>query len=326
MTPMAHSDDNHLTGIPTLDIQSFINGDDAAKRAFASQLGEAYETIGFAAIHGHGIPDDLIAQLYEESEAFFALPAEVKRQYARPETNNQRGFVSMGVEHAKDSDAADLKEFWQVGQPHPPASHDPAHFPSNNNVSERPEFQATAVRTFEALEELGQVMLRAIALHLGVKEDYFEPWVSGGNSILRAIHYPPITGEPNTAVRAGQHEDINLITLLVGASASGLEVLRNDNTWIPITALPEHIVVNVGDMLQRLTNHRLKSTTHRVVNPPRSEWSKPRFSMPFFCHPQPDMRLDAMQHLVPEGEEPVESPISAGEYLDQRLREIGLAK
>lgn len=323
---MAHSDDNHLTGIPTLDIQSFINGDDAAKRAFASQLGAAYETIGFAAIHGHGIPDELIAQLYEESEAFFALPAEVKRQYARPETNNQRGFVSMGVEHAKDSDAADLKEFWQVGQPHPPASHDPAHFPSNNNVSERPEFQATAVRTFEALEDLGQVVLRAIALHLGVKEDYFEPWVCGGNSILRAIHYPPITGEPNTAVRAGQHEDINLITLLVGASASGLEVLRNDNTWIPITALPEHIVVNVGDMLQRLTNHRLKSTTHRVVNPPRSEWSKPRFSMPFFCHPQPDMRLDAMQHLVPEGEEPVESPISAGEYLDQRLREIGLAK
>ena len=323
---MAQSDSSLLAGIPTLDIRAFINGSETEKAAFAAALGEAYETIGFAAIHGHGISDELIARLYSESEAFFALPAETKRQYARPDTNNQRGFVSMGIEHAKDSEAADLKEFWQVGQPHPPANHDPLHFPSNDDVNERPAFQQTAVATFEALEALGQTVLRAIALHLGVDEFYFDDWVRGGNSILRAIHYPPITTEPNSAVRAGQHEDINLITLLVGASASGLEVLRNDNTWIPITALPEHIVVNVGDMLQRLTNHRLKSTTHRVVNPPRSEWGKPRFSMPFFCHPQPDMRLDAMAHLVEAGAQPVDPPISAGEYLEQRLREIGLAK
>ena len=323
---MAHSENNLLTGIPTLDIQAFIHGDEADKRAFAAELGQAYETIGFAAIHGHGIPDELIERLYAESEMFFALPSSTKQKYARPEANNQRGFVSMGIEHAKDSEAADLKEFWQVGQPTPPAAHDPAHFPTNMDVSECPQFQQTAVETFKALEDLGQTMLRAIALHLGVAEDYFEAWVSGGNSILRAIHYPPITREPASAVRAGQHEDINLITLLVGASASGLEVLRNDNTWIPITALPEHIVVNVGDMLQRLTNHRLKSTTHRVINPPRSEWDKPRFSMPFFCHPQPEMRLDAMPHLIAPGEAPVEPPISAGAYLDQRLREIGLAK
>lgn len=323
---MANSETNFLTGIPTLDIRAFIHGDAVAKRTFAAELGQAYETIGFAAIHGHGIPDELIEQLYTESEAFFALPFSTKKRYARPEANNQRGFVSMGIEHAKDSEAADLKEFWQVGQPTPPASHDPAHFPPNLDVAECPQFQQTAVETFEALEDLGQTMLRAIALHLGVAEDYFEAWVSGGNSILRAIHYPPITKEPESAVRAGQHEDINLITLLVGASASGLEVLRNDQTWIPITALPEHIVVNVGDMLQRLTNHRLKSTTHRVVNPPRSEWNKPRFSMPFFCHPQPEMRLDAMPHLVAPGESPIEPPISAGEYLEQRLREIGLAK
>ena len=323
---MAHSDPNLLAGIPTLDIRAFINGNEQEKAAFAASLGEAYETIGFAAIHGHGIPDELIARLYSESESFFGLPAETKRRYARPEANNQRGFVSMGIEHAKDSEAADLKEFWQVGQPHPPAGHDPLHFPSNDMVSECPAFQQTAVETYEALETLGQTILRAIAIHLGVDEYYFNDWVEGGNSILRAIHYPPITSEPDSAVRAGQHEDINLITLLVGASASGLEVLRNDNTWIPITALPEHIVVNVGDMLQRLTNHRLKSTTHRVVNPPRSEWGKPRFSMPFFCHPKPDMRLDAMPHLVEEGAAPVDPPISAGEYLEQRLREIGLAK
>ena len=169
-------------------------------------------------------------------------------------------------------------------------------------------------------------MLRAIALHLEMDQTYFDSWVTGGSSILRAIHYPPITHEPSSSVRAGQHEDINLITLLVGASASGLEVLRHDGEWIPVTALPEHIVVNVGDMLQRLTNHRLKSTTHRVVNPPRSQWGSPRFSMPFFCHPRPEMRLDALAHLVPEGEQPKEGPISAGEYLHQRLLEIGLAK
>jgi isopenicillin N synthase-like dioxygenase len=193
-------------------------------------------------------------------------------------------------------------------------------------VDELPDFGPTAKAAFESLENLGLVMLRAIALHLELPEGYFDEWVPGGSSILRAIHYPPILEEPSSAVRAGQHEDINLITLLVGASASGLEVLRHDGEWIPVTALPEHIVVNVGDMLQRLTNHRLKSTTHRVVNPPREQWGSPRFSMPFFCHPQPSMRLDALEHCVPAGEEPIEGPISAGEYLHQRLLEIGLAK
>jgi len=231
----------------------------------------------------------------------------------------------MGVEHAKGSDAADLKEFWQVGQPDPPINGDPVHFPTNNAVEELPIFQDTAVGAFRALEKLGQTVLKAIAIHLEVDENYFQDWVSGGNSILRAIHYPPITSEPSSAVRAGQHEDINLITLLVGASTAGLEVLRHDQTWTPVTALPEHIVVNVGDMLQRLTNHRLKSTTHRVVNPPKSEWKNPRFSMPFFCHPRPDMKLDAMPHLIGAGESPKEGPIRAGEYLEQRLKEIGLA-
>jgi isopenicillin N synthase-like dioxygenase len=323
---MDHRQVSLVAGIPTLDIRTFTQGTDAEKSAFVKDLGNAYESIGFAAIHGHGIPDDLISKLYAESASFFALPYEVKSQYARPEANNQRGFVSMGVEHAKGSQAADLKEFWQVGQPTPPERYEPSHFPTNETVSERPEFQATAVQAFEALEDLGRSILQAIALHLEIEESYFDEWVRGGNSILRAIHYPAIQQEPESAVRAGQHEDINLITLLVGASAAGLEVLRHDNQWIPITALPEHIVVNVGDMLQRLTNHRLKSTTHRVVNPPRSEWGKPRFSMPFFCHPQPAMRLDALPHLVPEGTEPVDAPISAGEYLNERLKEIGLAK
>lgn len=314
-----------LAGIPTLDIRRFISGSDEERTQFVEQLGYAYETIGFVAISGHEVPAILIQNLYNQSRAFFELETETKKKYARPETNNQRGFVSMGVEHAKGSDTADLKEFWQVGQPDPPKDAEPDHFPSNNNVQELPIFQDTAVEAFRALEKLGQTVLEAIAVHLDLDEDYFKEWVSGGNSILRAIHYPPITREPSSAVRAGQHEDINLITLLVGASTSGLEVLRHDKTWVPVTALPEHIVVNVGDMLQRLTNHRLKSTTHRVVNPPKSAWGNPRFSMPFFCHPRPTMRLDAMPHLVNSGESPKDGPISAGEYLDQRLREIGLA-
>jgi isopenicillin N synthase-like dioxygenase len=322
---MENQEMSFVAGIPTLDIKAFTDGTQDERTQFVRDLGNAYESIGFVAIHGHGIEDVLIEGLYAQSQAFFSLSTEQKRAYARPETNNQRGFVSMGIEHAKDSEAADLKEFWQVGQPNPPAGADMVHFPPNEHVAETPLLKKTSEDAFKALENLGQVMLRAIAIHLGVDESYFQTWVGGGNSILRAIHYPPITREPDSAVRAGQHEDINLITLLVGASASGLEVLRHDDTWIPVTALPEHIVVNVGDMLQRLTNHRLKSTTHRVVNPPKSDWGQPRFSMPFFCHPQPEMRLDAMEHLVPDGESAIEEPISAGDYLEQRLREIGLA-
>jgi isopenicillin N synthase-like dioxygenase len=314
-----------VAGIPTLDIKAFTEGTNEQRNQFVRDLGNAYETIGFVAIQGHGIPDVLIENLYAQSQAFFSLKPEQKKVYARPETNNQRGFVSMGIEHAKDSESADLKEFWQVGQPSPPKQADMNHFPPNSEVVETPSLKKTSEEAFESLESLGQLMLRAIALHLKVDEFYFEKWVAGGNSILRAIHYPPITKKPDSAVRAGQHEDINLITLLVGASAAGLEVLKHDNTWIPVTALPEHIVVNVGDMLQRLTNHRLKSTTHRVVNPPQSEWGKPRYSMPFFCHPQPEMRLDAMAHLIPEGETAKEDPINAGDYLAQRLQEIGLA-
>ncbi len=321
-----HSDISMIAGIPTLNVGDFLSGDAAARDRFIAQLGAAYEGIGFAAIHGHGIPDKLIDILYSQSKAFFGLPTETKQKYMRPEANNQRGYVAFGTEHAKDSAAADLKEFWQVGQPNPPADSNPAEFAPNSEVAELPEFGPIAQEAFEALEELGLVMLRAIALHLELPEGYFDAWVPGGTSILRAIHYPPITQEPESSVRSGQHEDINLITLLVGASAAGLQVLRHDGEWIPVTALPEHIVVNVGDMLQRLTNHRLKSTTHRVVNPPREEWASPRFSMPFFCHPRPEMRLDALPHCVPAGEAPKEGPITAGEYLHQRLLEIGLAK
>lgn len=320
-----NSTDLHFeAGIPALNLRNFTSGDAQARKQFVAQLGAAYEGIGFAAISGHGIEDELISELYKQAESFFQLPMTNKSNYARPESRHQRGYVRMGVEHAKDSAEADLKEFWQVGQPTPPRGASAEEFPENVQVEELPQFSETAIQAYQALENLGQTMLQAIALHLQLDLNHFEDWVAGGTSILRAIHYPPIQSEPNTAVRSGQHEDINLITLLVGASAAGLQVLDHDGNWVDVTALPEHIVVNVGDMLQRLTNHKLKSTTHRVVNPPRDMWGTSRYSMPFFCHPRPEMPLDAIASCVEPGKEPLESPITAGEYLTQRLIEIGL--
>ena len=319
---VAHLD--FVAGIPTLDLSDFTHGNAEQRLAFVRDLGAAYREIGFAAISGHGVSPSLIDSMYEEAEQFFALPSEIKMSHEHPEHNRQRGFVSFGTEHAKDSKAADLKEFWQVGQTNIPQGSDPADYPPNADVAECPELSPKSNELFQALEGVGREMLKAIALHLNLEENYFEQYVPGGNSILRLIHYPPITQEPSSSVRAGQHEDINLITLLVGASAAGLEVMDKDGEWTGVTALPEHLVVNVGDMLQRLTNQQLKSTTHRVVNPPREMWGQPRFSMPFFCHPVPSMSLAALPACIAEGESPKEPPTTAGEYLEERLREIGL--
>ena len=319
---LAHLD--FVAGIPSLDVSHFTQGTEVQRTQFVHDLGTAYREVGFVAIGGHGIPQDVIDELYNEAETFFALPADVKAKHEHPEHNRQRGFVSFGTEHAKDSDAADLKEFWQVGQCDVPEGADMTHYPPNAVVAERPLLSVKSEALYRNLEAVGRDVLKAIALHLELDEDYFEAYVPGGNSILRLIHYPPILQEPQSSVRAGQHEDINLITLLVGASASGLEVMDTAGNWTPVTALPNQLVVNVGDMLQRLTNQELKSTTHRVVNPPRELWGKPRFSMPFFCHPVPYMNLGALEQCVPAGEDPKESPITAGAYLAERLREIGL--
>lgn len=321
---VAHLD--FVAGIPTLDLSHFTQGTSAQREAFVRDLGAAYRSVGFAAISGHGVDPSVIEGMYAEAEAFFALPTETKLRHEHPEHNRQRGYVSFGTEHAKDSNAADLKEFWQVGQTHIPEGADMDNYPPNAVVAERPALATQADALYKSLEDVGRQMLRAIALHLDLDEAYFEQFVPGGNSILRLIHYPPITSEPNSSVRAGQHEDINLITLLVGASADGLEVMDKGGAWTAVKALPEHLVVNVGDMLQRLTNHELKSTTHRVVNPPRELWGQPRFSMPFFCHPVPGMSLSALPQCVDEGSAPVDPPITAGEYLSERLREIGLSQ
>jgi isopenicillin N synthase-like dioxygenase len=193
-------------------------------------------------------------------------------------------------------------------------------------VTEVISFTPTFFKAYRSFEDSGSQLLRAISLYLGLDENYFDQYVHNGNSILRAIHYPPITSEPRSAIRAEQHEDINLITLLIGASADGLEILSKQNEWVPVTSLPEQIVVNVGDMLQRLTNNKLRSTTHRVVNPPREKWGTSRFSIPFFLHPKSSMSLACLPGCIDTGHPKQYPDATAGEYLDERLREIGLKK
>lgn len=313
-------------GIPVVDLADFLSGDLQRKQSFVQQLGKAYEDVGFVAVKNHGIPDDLIGDLYKYVQQFFSLPSDSKKQYEVPGLAGQRGYTSFGKEHAKGSDAPDLKEFFQYGQK--VDDNDPVQkeYPENVQVNAIAAFNPTFQKAYRAFEKSGKALLQAIALYLGLDENYFDEQIHNGNSILRAIHYPPITSEPKSAIRAEQHEDINLITLLVGASADGLQILTRQNEWVGVTSLPEQIVVNVGDMLQRLTNNKLKSTTHRVVNPPREKWHTSRFSIPFFLHPKSQMSLACLESCIDQQHPKAYPDATAGEYLDERLREIGLKK
>ena len=312
--------------IPVVDLQQFTAGTPAQRAAFVAQLGGAFHEIGFVGVTNHGIPKELIDGFYTASKAFFALPTAIKKKYEVPDLAGQRGYTSFGKEHAKQSQVADLKEFYQIGQE--VADNDPVKekYPDNVHVAEIPEFVTLGIQLYRAFEQAGAELLRAIAIHLDIGENYFDEKIHNGNSILRAIHYPPITVEPASAIRAESHEDINLITLLVGASAGGLQLLNMEGQWLPIVPEDDEIVINVGDMLQRLTNNYLKSTTHRVVNPPREEWHLPRLSIPFFLHPRSEMDLSCLEDCITEDRPLAYAPITAGEYLDERLREIGLKK
>lgn len=312
--------------IPSIDLHHFTQGTPEQRATFVKALGEAYENVGFVAVKNHGLGDALSADLYAQVKAFFTLPQEVKDQYEIAGLAGQRGYTGFGKEHAKGRSTGDLKEFFQFGQTVTDGDPVKSEYPDNVQVKELADFNPKALEAYRTLETAGRHMLRAIALFLEIGENYFDDKIHNGNSILRAIHYGPITHEPKDAVRAAEHEDINLITLLMGASADGLQILNKNNEWVAVTALPEQVVVNVGDMLQRLTNNRLKSTTHRVVNPPREQWGSSRYSIPFFLHPRSAMRLDCLPQCV-TAENPLHyGPISAGEYLDERLREIGLKK
>lgn len=313
--------------IPRLDLLQYTQGDAAARKQFSNDIGRAFNETGFVTIANHGLSDELIDRLYETVQAFFALPAEVKGQYEFPELAGQRGYTFPGRETAKGAKAPDLKEFWQRGQTIRDEEYSKADFPDNPEVAELPEFDRITGEVYRKLEDTGRELLKAIAVYLGLEEDYFDAHVFNGNSILRAIHYFPIENPEALApdaVRAGAHEDINLITLLIGASADGLEVLTKDGEWFPIRAKGKDLVVNVGDMLQRLTNNKLKSTTHRVVNPPVELMKNSRFSVPFFLHPKPEMSLASLDSCISVEYPKAYEDYTAGQYLDERLREIGL--
>ena len=315
-----------MQNIPSVDLSDFTSGNPETKKAFVQKLGQAYEEIGFVAVKNHGLSDEKSATLYKQVQAFFNLPEDVKKKYEIEGLAGQRGYTSFGKEHAKGRNTGDLKEFWHFGQY--VEDNDPIakEYPDNVEVMELAEFNRIGKEVYQTLETAGRNMLRAIALYLELDENYFDDKIHNGNSILRPIHYPPITDEPKDAVRAAEHEDINLITLLMGASAEGLQVLNKKKEWVDVTALPEQIVVNVGDMLQRHTNNKLRSTTHRVINPPKEKWGQSRFSIPFFLHPRSEMRLDCLEECIDESNPKQYDDISAGEYLNERLAEIGLKK
>lgn len=315
--------------IPSLDIQNFTHGEFQDKIRFVEELGKAFHNIGFVAVVNHGLTKAFTEELYKAVKSFFDLPDSVKQKYDIPGLAGQRGYVGKGKEHAKGKKTGDLKEFFHIGQE--TNENDPLTniYPPNVWPEEVPELKTFGLQTFEVLEQTGMTLLRAIALYLDLPEDYFDKRAEKGNSILRPIHYFPIAdpeGIPEDAVRAAAHGDINLITLLMGASAEGLQILSKDGRWVSVTALPDQLIVNVGDMLARLTNDRLKSTVHRVVNPPRELMKYPRYSVPFFMHPRADMDLACLENCVSETHPKLYEDITAGEFLLERLREIGLVK
>ncbi|MDP5120541.1 MAG: isopenicillin N synthase family oxygenase [Spirosomaceae bacterium] len=313
-----------LDEIPSLDLADFTSGSPELKNKFVQNLGAAFTNIGFVAIKNHGLTEELRTDLYETVKQFFYQEDELKKKYELENVSGQRGYIGKGKETAKGHSRPDLKEFYHVGQPEPREDMFDNIFPE-----ELPDFQKLTLETYQIFEQTGKTLLRAIALFLNLDEDYFEEKVFKGDSILRALHYFPIENPdalPPDAVRAAAHGDINLITLLMGASAEGLEVLRMDGKWIAVTALPDQIIINVGDMLDRLTNHHLKSTIHRVVNPSREKMKFSRFSIPFFMHPRPEMDLTCLDSCVSAENPKVYVDMTAGEFLDERLRELGLKK
>ncbi|MGH8050627.1 MAG: isopenicillin N synthase family dioxygenase [Methylococcales bacterium] len=310
-----------MSKIPSLDIRRF----DTDKDAFVAELGAAYREWGFCGISGHGLSADELAKSYGVFKQFFALSNDEKLKYHLKGTGGARGYTPFGIETAKDSKYPDLKEFFHIGRELPPGSRYADVMAPNVWPEEVVNFKEYGYGLYQALDELGTRVLQALALHINLPQHFFADKTNNGNSILRPIHYPPITAPDIPNVRAGAHEDINFITLLVGASAAGLEVLSHKGEWVPFTAEADTIVVNIGDMLQRLTNHVYPSTTHRVVNPPGEAARNPRYSVPFFLHPNPDFLIETLPSCISaENPNRYPTPITSHEYLMERLREIKL--
>ena len=315
-----------MQNIPSVDLRDFLSDNPVRKQKFVNEIGKAYEEIGFVALKGHFLGDELVEKLYQQVRDFFNLPLEIKKNYEIPGIGGQRGYVSFGKETAKGKATADLKEFWHFGQyvENNPKLAD--EYPNNVEVNELPEFNKTGKETYKMLEKTGVYVLRALALYLGLEEFYFDKFVKNGNSILRPIHYPAITEEPKDAVRAAAHGDINLITLLMGAQGKGLQVQNHNGEWIDAIAAEDELVINVGDMLSRHTNNKLKSTIHQVINPPRELWGTARYSIPFFMHPISEMPLNCLENCISAQNPKQFEDITAGDFLTERLIELGLIK
>lgn len=305
--------------LPVVDLRAYRSGDAAAKREVLTTLLRSLEEWGFLVLDGHGLDGASIAKTFAQASALFALPAAAKTSCHVPESLGNRGYVGFGGEKALGAKVSDLKEFWHVGQEHVPATREAAYLP-NVWPDEQllPAFRAHMLAVYTELEALAATVLNAIEEALGLAPGHFASMVVEGNSVLRLIHYPPLPADaPAGALRAAAHEDINLITLLVEGTSGGLELLRADGTWMPVSSLAGQVIVNVGDMLQRATNGRLRSTTHRVANP--ADATSARFSMPFFVHPRPSVLLEP---LVAPGQARRFDPINAGDFLTERLTAI----
>lgn len=315
-----------MSYIPSVNLEDFLSNDPKQKSKFITQLGNAFQEIGFVALSGHFLSATLVEELYLEIKRFFDLPNEIKKKYEIEGIAGQRGYTSFGKEHAKGRKEGDLKEFWHFGQYVVGDNALAAEYPDNVWVEELPRFNEIGKDAYKMLEKTAKYVLRALAIHLELEETYFDSFITNGNSILRPIHYPPITEEPKDAVRAAAHGDINLITLLMGAHGKGLQVANHNGEWVDAIAKPNELMINVGDMLSRLTNNKLKSTIHRVVNPPRELWSSSRYSIPFFMHPISAMPLNCLDNCISLENPKKYEDITAGAFLHERLIELGLIK
>ncbi|TLP81421.1 isopenicillin N synthase family dioxygenase [Maribacter sp. ACAM166] len=315
-----------MSFVPSVDLSDFLSEDPKRKQKFIDEIGKAFEEIGFVALGGHFLSDELVDSLYSEIKEFFDLPENVKDGYQIEGIGGQRGYTSFGKEHAKGRKEGDLKEFWHFGQYVEGNSKLDEEYPNNVIVKELPKFNEVGKETYKMLEKTAKYVLRALALHLKLDEYYFDDFIKNGNSILRPIHYPPITSEPKNAVRAAAHGDINLITLLMGAHGKGLQVKNHEGEWVDAIAKPDQLMINVGDMLSRLTNNKLLSTIHQVVNPPKELWGTSRYSVPFFMHPVSEMSLNCLENCVDDEHTKLYTDITAGEFLHERLIELGLIK
>ena len=315
-----------MRSIPVVDYLDFTSGDEERKSAFIQSVGDSLKDIGFFALKNHGIPLSAIEQSYEQGDAFFSMSEDVKRTYLLPQIAHQRGYTAFGIEHAKNNPAPDLKEFWQTGRSHPTSGKKPTYVENVWPDNHLPQFREVIDGLFSRMENVSQNLLESCSLYLGKPKSWLGSMAEDGNTIMRIIHYPPLGDDvlPG-AVRSAEHEDINFITLLVTATADGLEVMDHDGSWIKVEGDATHIIVDSGDMLQNLTNGLFKSTTHRVVNPANS--TERRFSMPMFVHPRNEIDLTPRPEFIElTGGKALFQSITAGDYLHQRLVEIGLAE